>query len=459
MTFVTPPPVSEPVVDITQKIDKPKVIQPKAIKSLANLPIGRKTGGILSLKDKSGYPHLVNTESEKKEKEEKKEQKASDPPQPQPYQAKRQELPPSPTWPANNPPAVNGPRMTLQKNYGIQNAGANFNPTPTSYGPRSPTYHPAAAIHNQGIRLPVVNPKEIDVRTAALQKQNSRQDMFQEGHKFHNYQVSGDKKNFLNDLPPRFANQYRYWQAAQENQLGDNKFRDDSPKTAGNAFNQPPRSSWSNQPQPENYQPAPWWQPDTPPPNFNYEGPMKPNYFTPQMNNNVPNPYQNMPTYNQMLNNMGRKPDNASQYINLPSTIGQPMQTLRSVVTSPNFNSSLNSFSSYPPAVTYDAAMYPQFNNLGYRPLQAQNSPTFQNKDLMDLGVGFGNNAEHAQRMGFHDLNNGMDGENMLEHNKVRQKMLCVMFFIYGHYLVILIDAYVLLNFPRVYDTVKPLEF
>lgn len=404
------------------------MIQPKAIKSLANLPIGRKTGGILSLKDKSGYPHLVNTEPEKKEKEEKKEQKPSQNSQSQTYQPKRQEIPPPPTWPINAPPSFNEPRMTFQKNYGIQNAGLNYNPGSTTYNPGSTTYQPG--VNNQGIRLPVVNPKEIDVRTAALQKQNSRQEMFQDGHKFHNYQVSGDKKNFLNDLPPRFANQYRYWQAAQENQFNDNKFRDDNFKPGSNAFNQQSRSSWMNQPPaPESYQPAPapWtaWKPDNPSQNFNYTGPMNqmtPNYFAPQINNNMPNPYQNMPSYNQMQNNMGQpKPENinANQpYLNMSSTIGQPMQTLQSLVTSPNFNSSLNSFSSYPPTVTYDAGMYPQFSNIGYRPLQMQKPPNFQDKDLMDLGVGFGNNLE--QRMSFSEPKSKMDG-NQLEQNKVCQ--------------------------------------
>lgn len=175
MKFVTPPPTPESATAAAEAKDqdKPKVIQPKAIKTLASLPLGRKTGGILSLKDKSaGYPHLVNTDPEPKktEKEEKKEPKPQGSSQnSQSYQPKRQDMPPSPKWGPTSPPQYEGPRAGFQKNYGIQNAGIAYNPS----------YPSPPAVNGQGIRLPVVNPKEIDVRTAALQKQNSRQDLFQ----------------------------------------------------------------------------------------------------------------------------------------------------------------------------------------------------------------------------------------------------------------------------------------
>ncbi|KOB67803.1 Uncharacterized protein OBRU01_19269 [Operophtera brumata] len=295
----------------------------QVMKSLANIPIGKKTGGILSLKDKSGYPHLVNTDPEpKKEKEEvKKEPKASQ--TSQPFQPKHEQ---SPNWTNSSQNFSEPPRMTFQKHYGIQNTGISYNPN----------YQPG--VNNAGIRLPVVNPKEIDVRTAAMQKQNSRQDMFQE-HKFNpNYQISGDKKNFLNDLPPRFANQYRYWQNAQENQYNDNKFRDDNfkPNASSPMFNQQrSNTQWAGQ-MPENFQQPPWWKPENPP-NFNYTPNMnvQPSYFTPV--NNVPT-YQNIPYNAQITHN---KTENQPY---LPSTIGQPMQTLQSLVASPNFNSTLNSF-------------------------------------------------------------------------------------------------------------------
>nr|XP_049698608.1 nonsense-mediated mRNA decay factor SMG7 isoform X1 [Helicoverpa armigera] len=391
--FVTPPPTPDSIADSTEsKDDKPKVIQPKAIKSLANIPVGRKTGGILSLKDKSaGYPHLVlNTEPEptkKLEKDEKKDVKLSQSSQnSQSYQQKRLEHPTSPNWNPIQNPYPDAPRMNFQKNYGIQNAGLSYNPS-----------YPAPNVNNQGIRLPVVNPKEIDVRTAALQKQNSRQELFQDGQKFnHNYQMSGDKKNFLNDLPPRFANQYRYWQT-QDNQF-DNKFRDDSAKPA--LFPTQTRP-W---PTPEVYQQPPnWWKPDQPNNvNANFQQPLQPNFYSQHLNTNIPNPYQNL-SYNQLQNNI---PQNKQESFNQPgylqSAIGQPqLQTLQNLVTSPNFNSSLNSFS-YAPPVTYDSAMYPQFGNkLSYQPLQMKmDKPLgYQGKELMDMGVlGFGGNPLDMQQ-------------------------------------------------------------
>ena len=407
MKFVTPPPTPDSITDAAEsKEEKTKVIQqPKAIKSLANLPLGRKTGGILSLKDKSaGYPHLVlNTEPEppkKVEKEEKKEAKPSQSSQnSQTYQQKRQDHPTSPNWNPIQNTYPDAPRMNFQKNYGIQNTGLSYNPS-----------YPAPNVNNQGIRLPVVNPKEIDVRTAALQKQNSRQELFQDGQKFnHNYQMSGDKKNFLNDLPPRFANQYRYWQNAQENQFNDNKFRDDSFKPNNTLFNaqQQPRNWNAPPPQqpPDGYQQPMWWKPDQPNNfNANFQPPIQPNFYSQQLNTNLANPYQNL-SYNQLQNNMPQnKQENFSQPGYLQSAIGQPqLQTLQNMVTSPNFNSSLNSFS-YAPQVSYDSSMYPQFNNkLSYQPLQMKmvDKPmNYQgNKDLMDMNaLNFGGNALDMQQ-------------------------------------------------------------
>ncbi|KAJ8734499.1 hypothetical protein PYW08_013749 [Mythimna loreyi] len=414
--FVTPPPTPDSVTDTTEPKEdkeKPKMIQPKPIKSLANLPLGRKTGGILSLKDKSaGYPHLVlNTDPEppkKVEKEEKKEVKPSQSSQnSQTYQQKRQDHPPSPNWNPIQNTYPDAPRMNFQKNYGIQNAGLSYNPS-----------YPAPNVNNQGIRLPVVNPKEIDVRTAALQKQNSRQELFQDGQKFNqNYQMSGDKKNFLNDLPPRFANQYRYWQNAQENQFNDNKFRDDSFKPNNTLFNAQQPRSWNTQPPqqpPEGFQQPMWWKPDQPN-NFNanfQQPPIQPSFYSPHTN--LPNPYQNL-SYSQMQNNI---PQNKQESFNQPggylqSAIGQPqLQTLQNLVTSPNFNSSLNSFS-YAPTVSYDSSMYPQFSNkLSYQPLQMKlvDKPlNYQgNKDLMDMNaLNFGGNALDMQQrnmnMNFND--------------------------------------------------------
>lgn len=390
--FVTPPPTPDSTADSQEtKEEKPKVIQPKAIKSLANIPVGRKTGGILSLKDKSGYPHLVNTEPEptkKTEKEDKKEPKLSQSSQStQSFQPKRLEHPPATNW-SPNMTFPEGPRANFPKNYSTQNPSLTYN-----------TNYVAPNVNNQGIRLPVVNPKEIDVRTAALQKQNSRQELFQDGQKFNqNYQMSGDKKNFLNDLPPRFANQYRYWQnAQQENQFNDNKFRDDSFKP-NPIFNAQQTPNWSSQPQQstvENYQQPMWWKPEQAGNfNTNYTTAL-PNFYSQHLNASIPNPYQNM-SYNPVQNTNKQEGFNQPGY--MQSTIGQPqLQTLQNMVSSPNFNSSLNNFNSYAPSVSYDSSMYPQFSNkLGYQPLQMklpEKPPiNFQgNKDIMDMNnLGFG---------------------------------------------------------------------
>ncbi|KPJ19978.1 Protein SMG7 [Papilio machaon] len=358
--FASPPPTPDSLTEGSEsgakEAEKLKVLQPKAIKSLSNLPLGRKTGGILSLKDKSaGYPHLVNTDPEppkKTEKDEKKDPKPNNNTNQnsqQSYQQKWQDHPPQ-NWPVQ-PQPFSEPRVAFQKTYGIQSAGLSYNPN-----------YQSAPGFGQGIRLPVVNPKEIDVRTAALQKQNSRPEIFQEGHKFtnHGYQMSSDKKNFLNDLPPRFANQYRYWHNTQETQPNENKFRDEN-FTNNATFESQPLRSWPT-PQPEYPQPMTWWKPENSQVfNANFSAPMnvQPNFYSPSpISSNTQNPYLNL-TYNQ---NQAQKPDSVNP--NWQATIGQPqMPTLQNLVTSPNFSGALNNFGSYGAGVGYDAAMYPQFAN------------------------------------------------------------------------------------------------
>ncbi|CAG9783307.1 unnamed protein product [Diatraea saccharalis] len=411
--FVTPPPTPDSTTDVTDKEqDKPKVIQPKPIKGLVALPLGRKTGGILSLKDKSaGYPHLVNAEPELPKKTEKEEKKEIKPNQAttQSYQPKRQENPPSPNWSPNAQPNVynESVRMSFQKNYGAPNAGV--------YAPNYPQPNNASG---QGIRLPVVNPKEIDVRTAAMQKQTSRTDLFQEGPKFaaHGYQMSGDKKNFLNDLPPRFANQYRYWQAAHDSQLADNKFRDDSFKTES-PFD---RSNWRapRQPQDGTQQQSPWKPESDFNSNFSQPVNLQANFYSPHMSSNVANPYRNLSPFNPMQNTVNHPPAdvlNLQGYVH--SAIGQPqLQTLQNIVSSPNFSSSLNNFGTYAPTVGYDSSMYPQFGGkMNYPPMQMKmmdkpRPPGYPvaNGGLMDMtGLGFGSNVMDVQQrnlnMNFND--------------------------------------------------------
>lgn len=392
---MTPPPTPDSTGDAAEaKDEKPKVIQPKPVKSLANLPVGRKTGGILSLKDKSaGYPHLVNTDPEpakKADKDEKKEQKPSQQSQNSNFQPKRQDHPPSPNWGPNMVPPTYEPRMNFHKNYGIQNAGISYNPS----------YQPGV---NNNIRLPVVNPKEIDVRSAALQKQSSRQELFQDPNKFgHGYQVSGDKKNFLNDLPPRFANQYRYWQTAQENQFNDNKFRDDGFKN-NSLFNNQQPSGWPANPPADAYPPpAPWWKPDNQPNfNSNYSTPAPPsmnlqsNFYSPHLTSN----YQNVPSYGQGQLGPSKAEGPAPGYLAGPS--------LQSLPSAPGFGAALGGFGGYAGA-GYDAGMYPQFGKLPYQPLKPP--PSFKEADA-PAHLGFGANMMdlHQRNLNFNEpLKNDM---------------------------------------------------
>ncbi|KAI8429383.1 hypothetical protein MSG28_000027 [Choristoneura fumiferana] len=221
--FRTPPPTLDTSeADTTQRvdstIDRPKVKQQK---SLADIPVGRKTGGILALKDKSGYPHLVNNASEVTIKK----------PEELPQRDPKVIQPPSHTAKRDGPQAKWHQPYEIRpnhRNYGLNNAGIRYKPNYEA---------PATATsQNQSIRLPVVNPKEIDVRSAALQRQSGRNDYPQRP----NYPVGGDKKSFMDDLPPRFANQR--W-----NQEQDNKFRDDfrTKQLNANMFSTPP-PNWLN---------------------------------------------------------------------------------------------------------------------------------------------------------------------------------------------------------------------
>ncbi|XP_048005885.1 RNA-binding protein 33-like [Leguminivora glycinivorella] len=178
--------------------------------SLAQIPVGRKTGGILALKDKSGYPHLVDIppEPKPKEKQPEKDPKVIQPPS-QKNQGKWNQF----------------EQRAGQRNYGLQSAGISYNP---QYSPQA------------NIRLPVVNPKEIDVRSAALQKQNARADSRDKGY------MSNDKRQFLNDLPPRFANQR--WAQEEENKFRDNDFAVQNVPLEPSLFNQPP--NWLGMPPP-----------------------------------------------------------------------------------------------------------------------------------------------------------------------------------------------------------------
>lgn len=339
--FVTPATTPDSTSDLSpSKEDKLKILQPKAIKSLANIPVGRKTGGILSLKDRSaGYPHLVNAEPETKVKND--DDKKHD---------------------VKSQTTQNPPKLSQEH---APNRVPNFIPRP-AFQPKTvypkvnfnSTYQPSSA-GNQGIRLPVVNPKEIDVRSAAVQKQNSRQDLFQEGPKFNYQNISGDKKNFLNDLPPRFANQYKYWQQQNnqnENHFNtnqDNKFSDDSFRS-----NLQANRNWTPTGQQECPQPT-WWKL---PENFNYSPVnFQPNYYPANLSPN----FQSSTNYTQ---------NNNVSSTNYTQNLGQPQ--LQNLQIPSNFSSPMNCFGTYAGTVGYDSAMYPQFTNNSFPQMKMPEKPS-----------------------------------------------------------------------------------
>lgn len=193
-----------------------------------------------------------------------------------------------------------------------------------------------------------------------------------------NFQMSLDKKNFLNDLPPRFANQYRHWQTAQENQSNaqDNKFRDDNFRTNNSLFNNQ-RSNWPMQSDPTYQQQMPW---SNNYPSLNFSPNVQPNFYA----HLTPNPYQNLPTFTPMSNQ--NKPDIPSY---LQNNMGlQP--NLQNFMPPSNFSSPLNSFGGYQPQMSYDSAMYPQFNKLGFQgPVRMEKPPGYPG-DGVEGGQSFG---------------------------------------------------------------------
>ncbi|GBP08272.1 Protein SMG7 [Eumeta japonica] len=399
--FVTPATTPDSTGDAgetsVKELEKPKFIQPKAIKSLANLPTGRKTGGILSLKDKSaGYPHLVNAEPDTNKPRNEKEEKKESPKQSAGTSAlvapkARQETHPiSPIRTVSSAPSATAIGSVYNEAGKLNLLHKN------GYGPTNQSNYSNA--NGQGIKLAVVNPKEIDVRSAALQKQNSRYELFHDGQKLNqNYQFSSDKKNFLNDLPPRFANQYRYWQQANENHFNqENKFKDESYINA-NPFSAMPQNSpinWPIQQEPyhQQQQQSGWWKPDNN--SFNMKYPLstpptmnlQQNYYSNNLNSSIGNPFQNSyPMPNQPGLNL-QKPEISNTQNYMQTTNTQHVQPLQNVVTSPSFNTPLNSFGNYSQAVGYDTNLYSQYGNTKFNYPSQIEKPLgqVQNNDFSD---------------------------------------------------------------------------
>lgn len=374
MKFLTPATTPDSVTesfDIStsenkNQIEKRKIIQPKVLKSLNCLPTDRKTGGILSLKDKSaGYPHLVNietssTEIEKSDHQEdaaskdetsskatiadsvtsKDIEKSKTSPGHKPaknieitprHQDSFKQLPYMP-WSDGNPnnrPFTNPEDWKSDHNSQNLNIGQN-NPGCYSY---FPTPSAAQKIHNSGISLPVVNPKEIDVRSISTQRQrNSQMPMNDPQYgNFPNKQYDSNLYNCWNsfdskddakfsNLPPRLAN---YKNPGNMYNPPDRNFPNIPPDNRNfDAQNQSTSGSWWTPVEPKS---MPNFQPNNPmirnPANFNYQtmnqnqpymryNEASPNVFQPPPYNSNFNPYQQQqqPSYNYphgMYGNMG----------------------------------------------------------------------------------------------------------------------------------------------------------
>lgn len=205
------------------------------MKSLASFPTDRKTGGILSLKDKSaGYPHLVKTNSDTKldVKVSSKAQEKQTKPQvsPKPREETPKTVESTKTYVPWSDPSQNsqfGDKRSFQE---------RERQMPFSFFTSSEN-------RNSGITLPVVNPKEIDIRSAALQKQKN---VDNPGERYPYEQPYSGQWNPYGgprpNLPPRLANLY--------------KNKNIEPEQPGYGFNQQVpgnQASWNSQMQNN------WW--------------------------------------------------------------------------------------------------------------------------------------------------------------------------------------------------------
>lgn len=364
-------------------MEKKTILQPKVIKSLASIPTDRKTGGILSLKDKSaGYPHLVHIESA-----EVKSDISSSGDDAQTPKEKQLNMASQHAEFGKHLPGKNTVADISQKDDG--NGAPPTGYVPWSDGTSAVQTRPifgdglqkdnrflnsanqskqnfsyfSDAQNSSSITLPVVNPKEIDVRSVALQRQksiaanDSAADQYNKDTmpQYNYWYGSPSNPNQHSSLPPRLANLKKNKNIPEHNprlqQEQAYRYQESNPGQPAPAWN-------TNSQQPQ----TTWWKPSN----------LEANYDSMYQAQNLsrPNQNQNYSTY------YGTSPQNTpsndfpDQAIynnyNQNAMQGRVNQNVPSQ-TSPRYNAAYQASNTAFPAGQnysynpYSAGMYPKF--------------------------------------------------------------------------------------------------
>lgn len=405
----TPDSIGEPsqLSPLSSKdMEKKTILQPKVIKSLASIPTDRKTGGILSLKDKSaGYPHLVHIETA----EVKSDVSTSSGDDTQNPKDKQLNMASQHAEFGKHLPGKNNVAEVSQKDDGTGapttgyvswSDGTSAIPSRSNFsdgvqkdnrflnsGAQSKqnfSYF-SDAQNSSNITLPVVNPKEIDVRSVALKRQKSiasnesdqynKDNMPQYNYWYGspsnpNQHSPAQRESGRNvSLPPRLANLKKNKNVPEHNprmqqeqayryQEGSNAGPMTSPGQAAPAWN-------TNSQQPQ----TTWWKPSNH--EANYDSMYQPqNLSRPNQNQNYSSYYGTSPQ-----NTTGHDfPDQANYNYNQPNVMHGRNQNLPQKFpepsqTSPRYNAAYQApnaaypaAQNYSPYNPYNSGMYPQFS-------------------------------------------------------------------------------------------------
>lgn len=388
------------------------------MKSLNSLPTDRKTGGILSLKDKSaGYPHLVNTDATSHHDNDTVEntETISSIPEPDSKVAiieqstpkdsdvlklkinpkhkpmnktdskkhtENQENPSfkqmsySPWSDGNSANMRNDSTMFPPQNLEYNNwkVDHNFpNPPVNQNNSGCYSYFPppsAQKINSGGIPLPVVNPKEIDVRSASMQRQKNPHVPFENAPSKYNYYSNMQYDN----------NMYNCWNSFENNP--NSMMRDENIpkpnnlpprlmnyKNPGAMYNPHSDKNYANTPSDnrslnENVIPSPsknWWKPIEPKQMYNNQQPLPPNMQNFQ--SNPPQIVQNPTNFN--YHQGGPKPgiSNPPSYNKFDEEfMNRPSHSLPTQALGYNNPANVN-FNPYNQQSNYNPIMYPQYGN------------------------------------------------------------------------------------------------
>lgn len=359
-------------------MEKKTILQPKVIKSLASIPTDRKTGGILSLKDKSaGYPHLVHIETA-----EIKSDVSSSGDDTQTPKEKQLNMASQHAEFGKHLPGKNTAAEVNHKDDGNGAPSAGY--VPWSDGTSAATTRPnfsdglqkdnrfgaqskqnfsyfSDAQNSSSITLPVVNPKEIDVRSVALQRQKSitanrvESDQYNKDNmpQYNYWYGSPSNPSQHVSLPPRLANLKKNKNIPEHNprmQQEQYRYQEAGPGQAPPAWN-------TNSQQPQ----TTWWKPSNHEANYDSmyqpQNPSRPNqnqnyssYYGTSPQNTAGHDFPDQPNYNYPPNAMqGRNQ-------NVPSQTS-PRYSAAYQATNAAYPAAQN----YAPYNPYNAGMYPKF--------------------------------------------------------------------------------------------------